>query len=104
MRASYLIITDSGGIQEEAPSLNKPVLIARNVTERPEAVEAGTALLVGTSREKIVSEASRLLDDPVHYASMTSLENPFGDGRAAERIVDCLQAFLEIAAGTRQKS
>jgi UDP-N-acetylglucosamine 2-epimerase (non-hydrolysing) len=94
MKESFLIITDSGGIQEEAPSLKKPVLIARNVTERPEAVEAGAALLVGTSKERIVREASRLLEDPLHYASMTLKENPFGDGRAARRIVDSVDRYL----------
>jgi UDP-N-acetylglucosamine 2-epimerase (non-hydrolysing) len=95
MEAAFLIITDSGGIQEEAPSLRKPVLVARAVTERPEAVEAGVAILVGTDREKIVSEASRLITDPDHYASMVARKNPFGDGHAAERIVDVIKRFLE---------
>lgn len=94
MKASYLIITDSGGIQEEAPSLNKPVLIARNVTERPEAVECGAARIVGTDRTKIVQEASKLLDDPVHYQSMTTVSNPFGDGHASKRIADAIEGFF----------
>jgi UDP-N-acetylglucosamine 2-epimerase (non-hydrolysing) len=85
MRADF-IITDSGGIQEEAPSLGKPVLVTRDETERPEAIEAGTALLVGTSSKRIVAEASRLLDDPKHYRMMASALNPFGDGQASKRI------------------
>ena len=95
MKDCFFIVTDSGGIQEEAPSLKKPVLVARQVTERPEAVEAGTAILVGNDREKIVAEASRLLDDPQHYASMTAKENPFGDGRASRRIADRVEEFLQ---------
>jgi UDP-N-acetylglucosamine 2-epimerase (non-hydrolysing) len=94
MRESYFIITDSGGIQEEAPSLRKPVLVARNVTERPEAVESGAAILVGTDRGRIVKEATRLLEDPDHYASMQLDNSPFGDGRASVRIVDEIEAFL----------
>ncbi|MCC7047927.1 MAG: UDP-N-acetylglucosamine 2-epimerase (non-hydrolyzing) [Alphaproteobacteria bacterium] len=87
MNASYLILTDSGGVQEEAPSLGKPVLVMRETTERPEAVEAGTVRLVGTDSERIVAEATRLLDDPAAYAAMSRAHNPYGDGRAAERIV-----------------
>lgn len=94
MNRAYFIITDSGGIQEEAPSLKKPVLVARNVTERPEAVDSGAARIVGTKRERIVREASRLLADPDHYASMIVNENPFGDGHAATRIADAIEAFL----------
>ncbi len=94
MRESYIIITDSVGIQEEAPSLRKPVLVARNVTERPAAVESGAALLVGTDRKRIVKEAARLLEDPTHYASMQVDESPFGDGRASTRIVDAIVGFL----------
>jgi UDP-N-acetylglucosamine 2-epimerase (non-hydrolysing) len=97
MKACFFIITDSGGIQEEAPSLKKPVLVARNVTERPEAVESGAALIVGTNRAKIVQEASKLLDNPDHYHSMTAVSNPFGDGRASERIADTIEAFLDGA-------
>ncbi len=91
MRRSVLVLTDSGGIQEEAPAMHKPVLVLRTVTERPEVVESGFGTLVGTDTELIVSEAGRLLDDPVAYRAMTSGENPFGDGRAAERIADILE-------------
>ena len=101
MNAAFFIITDSGGIQEEAPSLKKPVLVARNVTERPEAVEAGAAILVGTDREKIVREASLLLDDPARYSSMIVDRNPFGDGHASERIVDLIEDFLRVRLGSR---
>jgi UDP-N-acetylglucosamine 2-epimerase (non-hydrolysing) len=87
MDRAYLIVTDSGGIQEEAPSLGKPVLLMRDTTERPEAVEAGTVKLVGTSREKIVAEARRLLTDEQAYATMSRAHNPYGDGHAVERIV-----------------
>lgn len=90
MTRSYLILTDSGGIQEEAPSLGKPVLVMRENTERPEAVEAGTALLVGTRVDRIVAEATRLLDDPARYDSMARRHNPYGDGKACERIADAL--------------
>jgi UDP-N-acetylglucosamine 2-epimerase (non-hydrolysing) len=99
MSDAYFIITDSGGIQEEAPSLKKPVLVARNVTERPEAVESGAAILVGTDRQRIVAEGSRLLEDRGHYSSMIIKENPFGDGRASERIVDLVENFLRQRAG-----
>jgi UDP-N-acetylglucosamine 2-epimerase (non-hydrolysing) len=87
MNRAALIITDSGGVQEEAPALGKPVLVTRDVTERPEAVEAGTALLVGTDTQTIVSAAMRLLDDPTFYDSMSNAHNPYGDGKAAGRIV-----------------
>jgi UDP-N-acetylglucosamine 2-epimerase (non-hydrolysing) len=87
MNRSYLIITDSGGVQEEAPSLGKPVLVMRDTTERPEAVEAGTVILVGTEEDKIVSEAQKLLTNPESYANMSKLHNPYGDGKAANRIV-----------------
>ncbi len=90
MLRSYLIITDSGGIQEEAPTLDKPVLVTRNETERPEAIAAGCARLVGTSAENIVDAASQLLEDESAYARMAASQNPFGDGRAAQRIVDSL--------------
>lgn len=90
MQRSTLILTDSGGIQEEAPSLGKPVLVLREVTERPEAVEAGTVLLVGTNRELLVQEASRLLTDKEAYESMSRKINPYGDGLAAPRIVDAI--------------
>ena len=87
MNQSYLIITDSGGVQEEAPSLGKPVLVMRDTTERPEAVDAGTVILVGTDKNLIVSKASRLLEDEDAYEKMTKLHNPYGDGKASERIV-----------------
>lgn len=90
MRRCRLILTDSGGLQEEAPSLNKPVLILRETTERPEAVAAGAARLAGADPERIVGETYRLLDDPVAYAQMAAAVNPFGDGRAAWRITDAL--------------
>lgn len=87
---SYLILTDSGGIQEEAPSLGKPVLVMRDTTERPEGIEAGTLKLVGTEEETIYKEFSRLLSDPNEYAVMSKASNPYGDGHACERIADIL--------------
>ena len=90
MGKSYLIITDSGGVQEEAPSLGKPVLVMREVTERPEAVEAGTVKLVGTDKVKIVNAVSQLLNDPLAYEKMTQKHNPYGDGYASEKIIDSL--------------
>lgn len=93
MSRCHLIVTDSGGIQEEAPSLGKPVLVMREVTERPEAVAAGTVRLVGTDREKIVAETLRLLDDPDAYRSMSTGNNPYGDGKAAGRIADFLETW-----------
>jgi UDP-N-acetylglucosamine 2-epimerase (non-hydrolysing) len=90
MRRAYLLLTDSGGIQEEAPSLGKPVLVLRDKTERPEAVSAGTALLVGTSERKIGDEVERLLDDPDAYQKMARQHNPYGDGNASARIADVL--------------
>jgi UDP-N-acetylglucosamine 2-epimerase (non-hydrolysing) len=94
MSRAYLILTDSGGIQEEAPSLGKPVLVMRERTERPEALAAGTAKLVGVGRERIFQEAQRLLDEPAEYAKMARAVNPFGDGHAAERIVSILKEQL----------
>lgn len=90
MLRSDLILTDSGGIQEEAPSLGKPVLVTRDVTERPEAVSAGTVRLVGTDPERILSGIESILLDPATYAAMASAANPYGDGKAAERIVNAL--------------
>jgi UDP-N-acetylglucosamine 2-epimerase (non-hydrolysing) len=90
MTRSHVIVSDSGGVQEEAPSLGKPVLVMRDVTERQEAVDAGVVRLVGTNVDTIVSEASRLLDDAAEYAKMARAVNPFGDGRAAERIARIL--------------
>ena len=90
MARSYLILTDSGGIQEEAPSLGKPVLVMRDTTERPEGVAAGTLRLVGTEEDAICREFSRLLDDPAEYEAMSHASNPYGDGCASERIADVL--------------
>ncbi|NAY91229.1 UDP-N-acetylglucosamine 2-epimerase (non-hydrolyzing) [Muricauda sp. JGD-17] len=91
MDQSHLVITDSGGVQEEAPSLGKPVLVMRETTERPEAVEAGTVILVGTDKEKIISEASKLLTDEETYKKMSRLHNPYGDGQACKRIVEYMK-------------
>jgi UDP-N-acetylglucosamine 2-epimerase (non-hydrolysing) len=90
MEQSHIVLTDSGGIQEEAPSLGKPVLVMRNKTERPEAVAAGTVKLVGTDTAIICAEVARLLDAPEHYASFARAHNPYGDGHASKRIVDIL--------------
>jgi len=90
LKRAELVLTDSGGLQEEAPALGTPVLVLRDVTERPEGVEAGTALVVGTDPSRIVTETRRLLDDPQAYAAMAQAVNPYGDGRAAGRIVDGL--------------
>lgn len=89
---AYMVLTDSGGIQEEAPSLGKPVLVMRDTTERPEGVEAGTLKLVGTSRERIFNEAARLLDDSKEYERMSAASNPYGDGYASRRIADILSS------------
>ena len=91
MKRAYLILTDSGGIQEEAPGLGKPVLVLRDRTERPEAIEAGTAKIVGTDRTRILEEVDRLLTDPAAYRAMAIAKNPFGDGHASERIVEALR-------------
>lgn len=90
MEKSDIVLTDSGGIQEEAPGLGKPVLVMRDTTERPEAVDAGTVKLVGTDRNKIISEVSRLLNDKAYYEKMSKATNPYGDGMACERIVNHL--------------
>ena len=87
MSRSYLVLTDSGGIQEEAPGLGKPVLVMRDTTERPEALEAGTVRLVGTDYDRIMAEVSALMDDPAHYQAMSQAVNPYGDGKACPRIV-----------------
>jgi UDP-N-acetylglucosamine 2-epimerase (non-hydrolysing) len=94
MRRAHLILTDSGGIQEEAPSLGKPVLVMRENTERPAAVEAGTVKLVGTDPARIVAEAVRLLEDEAEYRRMSQVHNPYGDGRASPRIAAAIDAFL----------
>ncbi len=91
---SYLVLTDSGGIQEEAPALGKPVLVMRDVTERPEGVWAKTVKLVGTDREKIFQEIKELLENPVSYQAMAQARNPYGDGQAARRIVEIIEAAL----------
>ena len=93
MDASHIILTDSGGIQEEAPSLGKPVLVLRNETERTEAVKAGTVKLIGTNASHIVDETSILLDNPSKYYEMANSINPYGDGRASEKILDILESF-----------
>jgi UDP-N-acetylglucosamine 2-epimerase (non-hydrolysing) len=98
MKRSAVILTDSGGIQEEAPSLGVPVLVLRDKTERPEGVEAGTARLVGTDQQRIVAEVSRLLDDSVEHSRMARAVNPYGDGLAAVRIVDALVRTMDNAA------
>lgn len=94
--ASRIVLTDSGGVQEEAPSLGKPVLVMRENTERPEAVEAGTVRLVGTDYDRIVEEVSALIDDEKHFASMANAVNPYGDGRAAERTVAALEQMFGL--------
>lgn len=93
---SYLILTDSGGIQEEAPSLGKPVLVMRDTTERPEGIAAGTLKLVGTGEDTIYNEFSRLLSDPEEYDAMSRASNPYGDGHACERIADILEEKLNV--------
>jgi UDP-N-acetylglucosamine 2-epimerase (non-hydrolysing) len=98
MKRSHLVLTDSGGLQEEAPSLGKPVLVLRKVTERQEGVEAGTLKLVGMDAADIVREASRLLDDPAAYQAMATRANPYGDGTASIKIVQKILADLEPAA------
>ena len=94
MEKSAIVLTDSGGIQEEAPGLGKPVLVMRDTTERPEALDAGTVKLVGTDYEKIISEVSRLIDDEDHYDVMSKAINPYGDGHACERIADVLRSSV----------
>jgi UDP-N-acetylglucosamine 2-epimerase (non-hydrolysing) len=92
MEKSTIVLTDSGGIQEEAPGLGKPVLVMRDTTERPEALDAGTVKLVGTDYNKIITEVSLLLDDQEYYDKMSKAVNPYGDGLACGRIVDTLKA------------
>ncbi len=95
MERSTIVLTDSGGIQEEAPGLGKPVIVMRDTTERPEAVEAGTVKLVGTDYEKITTEISRLLDDTEYYMEMSLAVNPYGDGKACPRIVDFIRSYFK---------
>jgi len=92
---SYLVLTDSGGIQEEGPALGKPVLVMREVTERPEGVDAGTAKLVGSDRELIISEATRLLNDKSAYESMSKAVSPYGDGTTAKQVVDIYRSLFK---------
>ena len=94
MAKSYFVMTDSGGIQEEAPALGKPVLVMRDTTERPEGVEAGTLRLVGTEIKSIFSEAHKLLVNYEEYSKMSKAVNPYGDGHASERIVDIIQKYF----------
>lgn len=96
MSVATIVLTDSGGVQEEAPGLGKPVLVMRSNTERPEALEAGTVRLVGTDEERIVSETSRLLDDEAAYAEMANAVNPYGDGRAAGRSVAAIAQLMKV--------
>jgi UDP-N-acetylglucosamine 2-epimerase (non-hydrolysing) len=102
MARAHIILTDSGGVQEEAPSLGKPVLVLREVTERPEGVEAGTAVIVGTDHDTIVRTAAELLSSPEAYARMANAVSPYGDGRASERIADALRERFE-ARSIRQR-
>jgi UDP-N-acetylglucosamine 2-epimerase (non-hydrolysing) len=94
MRRADLILTDSGGVQEEAPSLGKPVLVMRDTTERPEAVDAATVKLVGTDADLIVRETNKLLDDQAAYETMSRAHNPYGDGLASQRIRDAILSFF----------
>ena len=96
MMNSHLVLTDSGGIQEEAPDLGKPVVVMRDTTERPEALSAGTIVLTGTDREKIIAAVSRLIDDPSYYKKMAEAVNPYGDGKAAEKILSFTRNNLSI--------
>lgn len=101
MNCCYMVMTDSGGLQEEAPSLGKPVLVLRDTTERPEAIEAGTVKLVGTNRDKIYHQAKRLLTDPDEYEQMARAINPYGDGKAAVRIAKIVTEFLYVRVGAQ---
>jgi UDP-N-acetylglucosamine 2-epimerase (non-hydrolysing) len=96
LRTSAVVLTDSGGIQEEAPTFGVPTLVLRETTERPEAVDAGCARLVGTDPDRVRAETLRLLDDPAAHAAMATAANPFGDGRAAERIADAVCEHLGV--------
>ncbi|MBD3842737.1 MAG: UDP-N-acetylglucosamine 2-epimerase, partial [Campylobacterales bacterium] len=98
MDKSYFVITDSGGVQEEAPSLGKPVLVLRDTTERPEAVDAGTVRLVGTNKENIILEAAKLINDKIAYEKMSRAHNPYGDGNASKRIVEFLKKSMNEKA------
>jgi UDP-N-acetylglucosamine 2-epimerase len=97
MRRAYVLLTDSGGIQEEGPSLGKPVLVMRDKTERPEAVQAGTARLVGSDPERIEQAAALLFDDPAEYSRRSWIHNPYGDGHASTRILDAVRSYFATA-------
>jgi UDP-N-acetylglucosamine 2-epimerase (non-hydrolysing) len=97
MNKCFMVMTDSGGLQEEAPHLGKPVLVLRDVTERPEAVEAGTVKLVGTDVETIIKEANDLIRDKEAYERMSKSVNPYGDGKASERIVDAIEKYFGLS-------
>ena len=97
MKKSYIVLTDSGGLQEEAPSLNKPVLVMRKVTERTEGIEAGTAIIVGTDKKKIVGTVSKLLTDKNLYNSMSGKKNPYGDGNASQRIHNYIRKYFNLS-------
>ena len=99
MHRAYLILTDSGGVQEEAPALGKPVLVLRDTTERPEAVDAGTVKLIGTDRERVYEEAKKLLTDEAEYSRMAESVNPYGDGKAAARIIQAILYHYGLADG-----
>lgn len=101
MKRAFLVLSDSGGVQEEAPALGKPVLVMREDTERPEGVLAGTCRLVGTCPEKIISEFSLLYDDEEEYIRRSNIANPYGDGTAGEQIADICTRFLETGEGAR---
>ena len=96
LNTCHIVLSDSGGVQEEAPAVGRPVLVMRDTTERPEGIEAGTALLVGTDRDNIVSEVERLLDEPEHHARMAAAHNPFGDGHAASRIAEAVMGAKKM--------
>jgi UDP-N-acetylglucosamine 2-epimerase (non-hydrolysing) len=98
LSVAHVVLTDSGGVQEEAPSLGKPVLVMRENTERPEAVHAGTVLLIGTDEERIVSEVSRLIHDQGHFAAMANAVNPYGDGKAAARTVAAIEELVGVGS------
>ncbi len=98
LSVAHVVLTDSGGVQEEAPSLGKPVLVMRENTERPEAVDAGTVLLIGTDEDRIVAEVDRLLHDPAHFAAMANAVNPYGDGKAAARTVAAIEELLGVGS------
>jgi len=99
---AHIVLTDSGGVQEEAPSLGKPVLVMRDNTERPEALDAGTVKLIGTDEERIVTEVTRLLHDSTHFAAMANAVNPYGDGKAAARTVAAIEELLRVGYRTAE--